>query len=210
MKLVFVHGWGFGADFWDRLRARLPRRDHAVEDRGYFGDPRPVEWEGPCVAVVHSFGAMRLLSEPPASLHALIAINGFDRFVAGEGFPGVDPRTLDAMMVRFGRAPEKTLRDFRSRCGTCQPFGPIRAEILGADLARMRSSDLRYVIAGLDIPMLSLQAADDQIVPAAMRAEAFAGSEQLERRVHPSAGHLLPLDDPAWCAAAISEFLENT
>lgn len=208
MKLLFVHGWGFDASFWDALASRLANFEHVRDDRGYFGTPAPMECDGRCVAVTHSFGTMRLLAEPPAGLAGVIAINGFDRFIAGEDFPGVPMRLVETMITRFERRPLSVLDDFRARCG-CGPahleFDHVR---LAGDLERMRTTDVRSVTAGLDMPLLSLHSAHDRIVPAAMRDAALAGSGRIERRSHPEAGHMLPTDEPDWCADAITTFLE--
>jgi pimeloyl-[acyl-carrier protein] methyl ester esterase len=209
VKLLFVHGWGFDASFWDDLAARLDHFEQVRDDRGYFGSPAPMTCSGRCVAVTHSFGTMRLLSEPPAGLAGVIAINGFDRFIASDDFPGVPPRLVDTMIARFDRRPRAVLDDFLGRCGC----GPARYDFdrlrLAADLERMRTTDVRGVTAGLDMPLLSLQSAHDRIVPAAMRDAALAGSGKRERHEHPDAGHLLPTDEPDWCAAAIAAFLEK-
>lgn len=208
MKLLFVHGWGFDASFWDALAARLTHFAQVRDDRGYFGKPAPMDCDGRCVAVTHSFGTMRLLAEPPPGLAGIVAINGFDRFIAGDDFPGVPLRLVEAMIARFERRPLSVLDDFRARCGC----GPAHTEFdharLAADLERMRTTDVRGVSAGLDMPLLSLQSAHDRIVPAAMRDAALAGSGRIERRNHPEAGHLLPTDEPDWCAEAILAFLE--
>lgn len=209
MKLLFVHGWGFDASFWDALAARLDGYEHERDDRGYYGAPAPMVCDGRCIAITHSFGTMRLLAEPPPGLAGVVAINGFDRFIAGPGYPGVPPRLVETMIARFDRAPHHVLDEFRARCG-CGPAHPrIDQARLAADLERMRTTDVRGVTAGLDTPLLSLHSAHDRIVPAAMRDAALAGSGKLERRIHPHAGHLLPTDEPDWCAATIAAFLES-
>ena len=71
MKLVFVHGWGFDARFWDPVARRLPGADVVRCDLGYFGEPSWPLVEGPCLAITHSFGAMALLTDPPAGCRGL-------------------------------------------------------------------------------------------------------------------------------------------
>ena len=63
--------------------------------------------------------------------------------------------------------------------------------------------------AGFSAPIVSLQGAADPIVPRAMRDAVFASNARTHRIVHPSAGHLLPRTDPALCASAIRELVEQ-
>jgi len=37
MSLLFCHGWGFDAAFWDALAAALPEFAQVRDDAGYFG-----------------------------------------------------------------------------------------------------------------------------------------------------------------------------
>jgi hypothetical protein len=58
----------------------------------------------------------------------------------------------------------------------------------------------------LQIPILSLQAMRDPLLTLGMRESVFAEAPSVMRRTHPTASHLLPCDEPAWCANAIRTF----
>ena len=204
MILRFLHGWGFDAAFWSGLAAELADWRTVADDRGYFGAPDAGVSSGPCIVVAHSFGAMRALSAPPAGCRGLIVINGFDRFV-----PGVSRRILDRMLARFDADPAAVLGDFRQRCGEVRPFGEIAAAPLRQDLLALRDGDCTDHSAAWPVPIMSLQGADDPLLPASMREQVFADAPVLERRVHPGGGHLLPIADPAWCARAVRAFAEH-
>ncbi|MFD1958014.1 methyltransferase domain-containing protein [Novosphingobium panipatense] len=122
MKLLFAHGWGFDRHFWAPLAALLPEWDHAIDDRGYFGEPCEPLLEGPCLAVTHSFGTMRVLAALPAGLVGIVAINGFERFTALPGRAGVPTRVLDRMLRRFENDPIGVLNDFHANCGSARRF----------------------------------------------------------------------------------------
>lgn len=206
MKLLFAHGWGFDAAFWSRMAALLPPWEQVRDDRGYFGKPAPPDIDAPCIAVTHSFGTMRVLAGPPPQLAGIVAICGFDRFTQGSDYPGMALRVVNRMISAFDRHPDAVLADFRTRCGADGPSPEFDPERLREDLILMRDEDLRQRTAELKIPVLSLQAANDRILPAETRQAALSGAAQFERREHPAAGHLLPMEDARWCADAVQTF----
>lgn len=198
MKLLFAHGWCFDRHFWDALIALLPEWEHAIDDRGYFGTPQTPGIDGPCLAVTHSFGTMRVLTDPPPGLVGLVAINGFERFTALPGKPGVAVRVVDRMLRRFESDPRAVLAEFRKACGSDEPFGEINPEPLRADLLRLRDAQA----PSPRVPVAVLQGGQDPILPADMRAAVFAGSD-VHRIDHEAGGHLLPLENPELCAQAV-------
>ncbi|MEJ2409301.1 MAG: alpha/beta fold hydrolase [Novosphingobium sp.] len=205
MKLLLAHGWGFDRHFWEPLAALLPEWEHVIDDRGYFGTPLAPAVEGPCLAVTHSFGTMRVLADPPPGLVGLVAINGFERFTALPGKPGIPVRVVDRMLRRFEADPRGVLAEFRKTCGCMEPFGEIDPEPLRADLLRLRDSRPSL----LQVPLLTVHGGQDPLLPADMREAGFPGKHTT--RLHQeAAGHLLPLEQPALCAEAVKGFIEMT
>ena len=109
MILWFIHGWGFDAGLWSALAGRLSEHPAVVADLGYFGAEAIDPPDGPFVAITHSFGAMHALRHAPPGCRGLVALNGFDSFVAGAGRAGVPPRLLDRMIARFADEPHGVL-----------------------------------------------------------------------------------------------------
>ncbi len=198
MKLLFAHGWGFDRTFWQPLAASLADFDCAIDDRGYFGAPFAPEVVGPCIAVTHSFGTIRVLADPPPGLVGVVAINGFARFTAPLGQPGVPVRVVEHMIRRFGQTPAGVLASFHQQIGGTVPKGKIDADLLRLDLLRLR--DARAPLP--KVPVISLQGGQDPLMPGPMRATTFEGGEV--RRIESEAGgHLLPIEDPELCAEAV-------
>jgi pimeloyl-[acyl-carrier protein] methyl ester esterase len=197
MKLLFLHGWGFDASLWDRIRAALAPMEAVVWDRGYFGAGAQEKVDGALVAIGHSFGSLLLASDPPPNCIALIAINGFDRF-AGERV--VESRLLDRMHSRFSTSPAAVLDDFRQRVGAARNQRQMHVGRLAADLDLLKTLDAR----GRLLPRLVLHGGKDPILPPSMREGLFAGARQVTLA---SGGHLLPLSHPSWCADRIREVL---
>jgi len=203
VKLLFAHGWGFDRTFWTPLADLLTDLPLEIDDRGYFGTPKTVVVGGPCLAITHSFGTMRVLAEPPANLVGVLAIDGFARFSASADYPGVPIRVLDRMLRRFGEDPRAVLADFRRQCGAEAAFGEIDAALLHGDLVRLRNEEASLPA----VPIISLQGARDPLLPEAMRAQAFRNAAV--RRIEcETGGHLLPLEAPEFCAQTVRDMIE--
>lgn len=214
MKLLFAHGWGFDRTFWSPLVALLADVPHVIDDRGYFGAPEEPGAElagaGPVIAVTHSLGTMRVLADPPPGLAGIVAINGFDRFTAIPGRPGVPMRVVDHMLGRFEKDPRAVLASFRASIGCEDPFGAIDAVRLEIDLKRLRDGQPPLP----PVPIVVLHGTQDPLLPEPMRRAGFSGgglgsaaaTDNL-RRIEIEGGHLLPLEYPERCAQVVRGML---
>lgn len=201
--LLLVHGWGFDASIWAPLQDALGDVESVAWDLGFHGAAScpPVPSGRPVVAVGHSYGLLWLLHECPFVWHALVSINGFPRFSAGEDFPaGVPSRLLDRMIARFSATPETVYRDFMIRCGLSDPrTQDLDRNALADGLNALRHWDERSRMADLGPADLVLAGRADPIVPGDLTESGFAGTKI---RWH-AGGHLLPLQAPDWCAAQL-------
>ncbi len=202
--LLLVHGWGLDASFWAPLRAALPEVPTLAWDLGFTGHgERPLPSPGsPVIAVGHSFGLLWLLHERPIEWCSLVSINGFSRFSRAADLPaGTAPRLLARMIERFGEDPAEVHASFLQRCGIDQPAahpGLDRAS-LGAALDGLARWDERP--AAVD---LALAGRNDPIAPPDLTEAVFAGQAV---EWHPG-GHLLPRQDPEWCARRLFRLWE--
>jgi pimeloyl-[acyl-carrier protein] methyl ester esterase len=206
--LLLVHGWGFDARFWAPLRAALEGYESVAWDLGFFGGAaRPELPVGrDVVAVGHSFGVLWLLHNRPVAWRALVAVNGFGCFTRREDFPqGQAARPLERMITQLGAAPGEVVAAFRARCGAAAAVpGVLDQDVLdqGALLEGLRGlAQWDERPAAVD---LALCGRADPLVPEAMSGASFPADVT---RWH-EGGHLLPVEDPEWCAAQLRAFLE--
>lgn len=207
-RLLLVHGWGFDATVWDALAAALPEAECHRVDLGYFGAPcpPPPTREKPVIVVGHSLGVLWLLHTRPCPWAGLVAINGFPRFTEAPDYaPAVPGRVLERMIARFPKAPAAVLAEFRRRCGAdAPPPAGLDAARLLDGLVALRDGDARAALAG---PRLVLSGRDDPILPPGMAGHAFGTGPAAIHHEHPTGDHLLPLTEPAWCAAHLRAFI---
>ncbi|MGE3624488.1 MAG: alpha/beta fold hydrolase [Bdellovibrionales bacterium] len=207
-KLVFIHGWGFDAGFWDPLAAHLAQFSQSRIDLGFYGAPADcLTATASCLLIGHSLGFMHGITNGQG-WRGWIAVNGFSRFIhTPAGMGCLPPAQLRAMRAGLNADAQKTLSNFYKLVGTLPPSGaPVPAR-LGEGLDALRDMDIHDTLSGSTVPGLVLAADDDPLVPAAVSHELgrFAGDGNL--RMHAHAGHLLPLTRPAWCAEAIYDFI---
>jgi pimeloyl-[acyl-carrier protein] methyl ester esterase len=202
--LLLVHGWGFDASFWAPLQAALPPGDSLAWDLGFFGPATqpPLLKDRPVMAVGHSFGLLWLLHHRPVPWRALVSINGFSCFTRRETFPeGCAPRLVQRMIAQFGKMPEQVVADFRARCGSRIPLPAAR------DPARLL--DGLQALADWDERCGQVQFAlcgrADPLVPVAMSQACFPA----QNIAWHNGGHLLPQEDPVWCAAQLLTLTRN-
>jgi pimeloyl-[acyl-carrier protein] methyl ester esterase len=207
MELVFVHGWGFDARFWDALAALLSAYPQRRIERGFLGVAPQEEWgTEPAILIGHSLGLIHGLRQRK-DWAAWIAINGFPRFVQRPGFIGCVPDiVLREMRRRLTVDPDKTLAAFYQLIGAVPPAdAKPNVDLLAAALDQLREEDVAELLPALP-PGLVLATRNDPLVPVPA-SEALAKKAEAQLMWHETGGHLLPHSDPAFCAAAIGDFL---
>jgi pimeloyl-[acyl-carrier protein] methyl ester esterase len=200
--LVLLHGWGYDPSFWRPLRDRLLGFETVAWDLGYFGDrslPAPTR---DAVAIGHSYGVLWFLRHRPFTWRGLISINGFNRFAIAPDFaPGVPLAQIERLSAGLAEAVVPTLSGFRQRCGDATP-PPDKPDFrrLQDSLDHLREWDARPAQ-----PDLALCGETDKVVPPDLSRAAFPSTNTLWH----SGGHLLPQQDPDWCAEQISTWLKR-
>jgi pimeloyl-[acyl-carrier protein] methyl ester esterase len=198
--ILLVHGWGFDRNFFGPLMECLPNFICATVDIGFTGDPVTPDLDPntPVLAVGHSLGFMWLLKHRPVRWRGLVGINAFPRFTETEGYSPAQPaRVLEIMQMQFVKNPAQVAADFMAQFGRDKHGEEYDMARMEEGLIWLADWDERAALANEPTPIFSLAGKGDQIVPSAMTETGFGGIVQTQWH---DGGHLLPLEDPMWCA----------
>jgi len=187
--ILFVHGWGYDAGFWDPVRTALGDVPCAVLDLGYFSAANTTLPRDITLLVGHSLGFLWLARQGALKHLPLIGINAFPRFVEAEDYrPAIAPRVLERMKRVVVSDTRNVLEDFWARAGAAGPDRAPNANALAEGLDHLAAWDERENLATRASRMRLIAGREDAIVPAAMTEMAFKGSEITWQ----PGGHALP------------------
>ena len=198
--ILFVHGWGYDASFWDPVRAALGKVKSAALDLGYFGREDVAIPDGVTLLVGHSLGFLWLIRQRALKHLPLVGINAFPRFLEAEDYrPAIAPRVLERMRRRVISDTRGVLEDFWTRAGTAGPDRAPDPAALTEGLGHLATWDERAILASRASRTRLIAGREDAIVPAAMTKMAFRDHEITWL----PGGHALPLTQAADIARLI-------
>ena len=176
--ILFVHGWGYDAGFWDPVRAALADVQSSALDLGYFGAENIAIPRGVTLLVGHSLGFLWLARQSALKYLPLLGINAFPRFLEAEDYrPAVAPRALERMRRRVVSDTRGVLGDFWTRAGAAGPDVAPNTAALAAGLDHLAAWDERENLAARASRTRLIAGREDAIVPAAMTEMALKGSK---------------------------------
>lgn len=213
--LIFCHGFGFDASFWDPLLPYLYDIPCTFLELGYFKAPSQNITSLPqgfrYIGVGHSLGFIKLITHACApTLDAYIGINAFFNFL-GHGSPLYEQRLHEWKVLsrNIKRNPNQTLINFYKRCHVPVPNhhkitedGFLRAQ---ADLALLKAS---YAPPACPIYMLNTDS--DPVAPLFTHAPSKTESHTdlfILYDQEPGFTHSLVHHDPKWTATRIKRFI---
>lgn len=207
MRLVLLHGWGFDASFWDALAPLLAAPSTTIDCEFFQANSCNYTPELNDILIGHSLG---LLWGAQLSPHwrGWIAINSFAHFLHPETGGCVAPAVLRALRLKLEKAPEAALADFYRLISAVAPpaaaLGRLNLPRLREGLDFLRDGNMSALQPA---PGLVLAARHDPLVPASASQYLAAQAPTATLHWHETAGHLLPLQDPAWCASQINQWI---
>jgi pimeloyl-[acyl-carrier protein] methyl ester esterase len=176
--ILFVHGWGYNARFWDPVRAALGDVPSAALDLGYFGAANTAVPRNVTLRVGHSLGFLWLARQSALKHLPLIGINAFPRFLEADGYrPAVASRVLERMTRRVLSDTRGVLEDFWTRAGAAGPVSAPNTAVLAEGFDHLAAWDERENLAARASPPRLIAGREDAIVPATMTEMAFKDSE---------------------------------
>lgn len=211
VKPVFVHGWGFGPEFWVPVVDALGWTDALILDLGFLEGSVPaspmlaaqllqaVQVPGEALlGIGHSLGFLWLAEHMALSpTDRLVGINAFAAFAARESFAsGVPARVLQRMLKGLSNTPEKVLADFYNLCGASGSSKVPCVPNLRDGLDLLLAGDARPALAAKAGQYDILAARQDPVATPAMTEQSFAGCAAVQ---WVDGGHLLPQTDVSAC-----------
>lgn len=204
IQIIWSHGWGFNASFFEPLCQALLEYEHLIIDWGYFGQPylpKPRK-DHYLIGIGHSLGFAKLL-ELNLSFDRLISLGGFTRFCQTDDFKAGTPRrVLQRMQAKFQSHPQHVLTDFQISCGYTSPHLPgesINEQALHADLLKL----MTVAFPLPSIPCLAIAGLTDQVCPLSQQQSLFSTVKTV------SGGHNFPQAFPGTTARLIQNFLQD-
>lgn len=210
LEFVFIHGWGMDGGVFDDLSRALNAEPMKTIDLGFIkgGETSSHDTSSPAIYITHSLGTLWLLREwrlkgMPSS-GALISLNGFSCFTEF-----TDPRQLKLMQRGLAKNPAAQMADFWRRAGDGfeREAGDLNPQRLSEGLSWLSEWDETETLKSLTCPVLALGSTEDSIVPI---ADFKATWQSHSFTIHETASHMLPLEEPDWCAENILKFLKTT
>jgi len=162
--------------------------------------------------------ALDLASQAASAVNGVITLATNPCFVAQADWPGMASETFASFVHSYREAPAKTLQRFASLQvgGSREPRAQLRdlkasllePEPLLADLLDLLAVDRRGLLVDLEVPLLSLLADSDTLVPAQLAVALKAESASVDVHQVKGASHLLFQDQPAELKAAVQQWIE--
>ncbi len=204
--ILFVHGWGYDAGFWDPLRSEIADLPSVALDLGFFGSTDEAIPDGVTMLVGHSLGFLWLARQRALANLPLVGINAFPRFLESDDYrPAIAPRALERMKRRLPDDPSAVLGEFRKRAGASGPDRAPEPSLLADGLDWLAAWDERANLAVRASPMHLIAGGQDAIVPPEMTRMAFEHSAIFWL---PEGGHALPRTHPTDLAALLRAFAQ--
>ena len=223
-SLVLLHGWAMHSGIWREFAQQLAGRYQVIcLDLPGHGRSQPLErFDLASVSAallaaipVEQFSvlgwslgaelAINLAASVPKRVNQLLLLAGNPKFVGDDGWPGVQPKVLQAfasqlngdiklMLTRFLALQVNGLPDakrhltiLKTALQACDaPWLPN----LQAGLAILESTDLRQQLARLQCPITVIQGDKDPLIPVATADAIQQLNPQITTHILPNAGHV--------------------
>ena len=167
--------------------------------------------------------ALQLARLAPERVRALVLLGATPRFLRASDWPhAMAPAVFDAFKTSCCQDPVRTLRRFQAlqvkdsdhavpvlRSLRQNRIAEPECEILADALAVLQETDLRPLLAQLEVPCLWLHGSADQLVPAAAAEAAAASMPGAQLVIIQGAGHAPFLSHPQASANALHGFLSS-
>lgn len=217
IHLVFAHGWGFSASFWQFMQKELSDFSIHLMDLGFLKDNKKpsvnlqalaCDPDKKIIAIGHSLGFNYIIKNFPIDCDHYISINGFTKFTKNNNFRyGIAPRIIERMIKGLEADGERVLQHFYQQCGAPHFMDILfDQQRLQEGLSWLQNDDCRYFIPKIKQKLTIIASTHDPIVSEAMTRESF-----IDCHYHwiKDETHVLPLTQVNYCARIIRDSIED-
>lgn len=209
------HGWGFDALFWASLKEKMP--DNILikaADRGYFGgtfQPEYSETSTKKILFLHSYGLHWCPREEFEQADHIVVFNGFPTFHPKEwSSKNRSKKILRAMISQFRKEPGQVLTSFYKNCSypekpSAKNLNWVNNSRLLADLVQMNKS--KFKVPQTKAQWILIDSEKDRIIPGMRGSELNELLPESMYKTFETAGHGLPLLNPADCWSYLCEVI---
>jgi pimeloyl-[acyl-carrier protein] methyl ester esterase len=200
MKIIFVHGWGADASYWDNLAPLVKGGEDAQRvDLGFTNKPAYQPQED-ALYITHSLGTLWALKHRHKNMRGLVAMNGFACF---KSF--TPPRILK--MMQTGLAKDLVSQMHAFFIAACMPQqDDLNPNALHEGLEWLVQHDTRPTLAELECPIMALLSGEDKIIPIGAAQEQWA---DFDTHVCADGDHNIPQNRAQWCADHINAYIQE-
>ena len=215
--IYFVHGWGFGKNFWKPVQKKIEKdkfsRNIFNIDLSFFNEHEnlvdSLESNDNKIYVVHSYGLNWFLNKN-FKCKVLINFFGLPNFIGFQERPNFVRFSLDKMLSEFIYDPEKVIEKFYNKCEVkhdyMKNFNKIK---LAQALINLKSNDLTLKFINAKYNIFSIFSHEDKVLNIDMAKIKKIETENHQISIIPDLCHGLPLTNPNICYKIIKNFIKK-
>lgn len=161
--------------------------------------------------------ALDLAAQAPESVRGVITLATNPCFVAQPNWPGMESEQFEAFLQAYQQNPAKTLQRFASLqiSGAQDSRAQLRElkshllepQTVLSDLLELLAVDRRELVKGLTVPLVSLLATEDALVPARVAQNLASLGANVRAEIICQASHLLFQDQPATLTESLVDWI---
>jgi len=212
-NFYFVHGWGFGEEFWFPLCKLLKKKDIGfikIVNIESFNKKIISRVEKKRIFITHSFGLSWFLKNK-ISCHALVNFFSAPNFVEFQKKPEKTKKVLELMIKNIEKSPDEVMKKFYINCGLENYIlnKNINYKKLRNNLISLKEDNLVSDFRNLKIKILSVLSYQDKIFEPSFEKIKKLNNENHQIKILKKKNHAFPYLEPDKAFEIIYKFIKT-
>ena len=212
-NFYFVHGWGFGEEFWFPLCKLIKKKDIGftkIVNIESFNKNTISRVGKKSIFITHSFGLIWFLKNKISS-HALVNFFSAPNFVEFQKKPERSKKILELMIKKIEKSPDEVMKKFYKNCGLESYIlnKNINYKKLKNNLISLKKDNLISDFKNLKIKVLSVMSHQDKIFEPSFEKIKKLNNENHQTKILKTKNHAFPYLEPDKAFEIISKFLKT-